>query len=366
MISLRKTLGAAALVAAAAAMTAGCGGREGSGNNDAGDQPGCTGVCSPEDAGTEDAGTRTDAGTDAGTQQTSPREMTVAQARSADYGTWVKLKNVVVQTVESSNRGSRGDYLGYFWVVDPANPKQGLWVYKFYQDLPTTYEPKAGDRIDIEGWVQYKSRFEQYTAYRPQLANKFAVDGSQAKLVVTLIESAGAAGIPADNQVSIAQGFGNADGGFGRPSAEYGGSRVHIAGPLTLTNPNPRAMQRVSDDPNDPRFFGFEVEGGILVRNYKTFGQTDGGDVRCDWRALVASDGGSVTFPNGIRGVWETYTYSACQDLSSQDAGCFKSPAVVPGTELPDGGGNKFTYVLHPQNCAVDLAGAWDAGTGEE
>jgi hypothetical protein len=109
-------------------------------------------------------------------------------------------------------------------------------------------------------------------------------------------------------------------------------------------------MQPVSDDPEYPRSLGFEVEGGILVR-----------DDACGW-SQKARDGGSVVFPQGIRGVWETYAYAPCQERANADAGCLRASARVPGTEVPDSGVNLFTYVLHPRNCETDLAGEWDAG----
>jgi hypothetical protein len=345
VISLRNTLGTAALVAGAAAVTA-CGSHGDDGYH-AADRPGCTGVCS-QDGGPPEGGTPPDSGTsDAGTQA-SPTQMSVAQARGASSGTWVRLENVVIQTVESTTLGPQGEYRSTFWVVDPANSRQGLWVSKSSQDVPTTYVPRVGDRIDLEGWIQSRSRFEPFTAWRPQLT----------RLAITRL---GTLTPPADHPVSLSTGFGNADGGFARPNPEYAGARVHIAGPLSLTNPNPRALQQVSDDPEDPRFFGFEVQGGILVRAYKTVGESDGGEERCDWRRK-ALDGGSVLFPQGLRGVWETYSYAACQDRASTDAGCLRESAVVPGTEGRDGGGNPFTYVLHPQNCETDLVGEWDAG----
>jgi hypothetical protein len=339
VISLRKALGTTALGAVAAVTFSACASHEDGGGDDLRDRPGCTGVCSG-DGGAQNGGTVPDSGTSDAGSQTRPTEMSVAQARNASAGTWVKLKSVVIQTVEATDAG---DSQRSFWVVDPANPRQGLWVSKSLQDVPTSYVPKVGDRIDLEGWVQPQDRFEPFTAYRPRLAHA----GGTARLVITRL---GTLTPPADHAVSPSTGFGNADGGFGRPNPEYAGSRVHITGPLALSDPNPRALRRLSADPEDPRFLGFEVEGGILVR-----------DDTCDWRRK-ALDGGSVLFPGGIRGVWETYAYAPCQDRASADAGCVRDPARVPGTEGPDGGANLFTYVLHPRDCETDLKGEWDAG----
>jgi len=346
---LRKSLGALAL----ASLIAGCSDRDAPpGATD----PDCTGACTPvADAGTRDAGTSGDGGSsgDGGTDggQTAPRDVTVTEARAAQYGTWVRIKGAVIQTVDYEKQGTAGDWTANFYLVDPANPKQGVWVYKFYQDTPTTYRAKVGDKIDIEGYLHVKGRFEQVSAYRPQLASKFYIDGSQQpKMALTNIV---ASTVPADNEVSIATGFGNAENGTKRPNPEYAGARVHIAGPLKITNPSPKAFQRVSADPADSRYYGFEVEGGILVRNSAT-------SSKCDYRA-TALGGTEVTFPDGIRGVWETYSFAACEDGGTA-TDCRRTAAVVPGTS--DGGvgdagtGNLYTYVLTPQNCDVDLKAA--------
>ena len=346
---LSKTLGMMTL----AAVAVGCGGRE-----TAPTSPDCTGACGGEasDAGTRDAGTPPTGGTpsDGGTSspadggvQTAPREVTVSEARAQDYGAWVKMKGVVIQRVEYTKKGTSGtEWSGRYWVVDPANPKQGLWVYKFYTDTPADHEPKAGDVFDIEGYLHYKGKFEQQSAYRPQLASRYYVDGTQQPLRLTNLSTATP---PADNEVSVAGGFGDAKGGTNRPSPEYAGSRVHIAGPLTIKNLKPTAMHRVSSDAADTKYYGFEVEGGILVYNDPQY-------LNCGWRAK-AEAGETVTFPNGLRGTWETYSFAACTD-GSTSTNCSKNPAEVPGTRQPGADiGNKFTYVLYPENCDKDLAG---------
>jgi hypothetical protein len=344
---LSKTLGWATLVA----LAAGCGGRETSPSSNA---PDCTGACDApaSDAGTRDAGTPAPTG-DGGTSpgdggvQTAPREVTVAEARAQDQGAWVKLQGVVIQRIEYTKKGTSGaQWSGRYWVVDPANPKPGLWVYKFYTDTPEDHEPKAGDRFDVEGFIHYTGKLEPQSAYRPQLASRFYVDGTQQPMRFTQLSTATP---PADNEVSVAGGFGDAKGGTKRPSPEYAGSRVHIAGPLTIQNLKPKALQRASADPADPKYYGFEVEGGILVFNDPQY-------LNCPWRKK-AEAGETVTFPNGLRGTWETYTFAACADGGTSSS-CTKSPSEVPGTRQPgDDIGNKFTYVLYPENCETDLAG---------
>jgi hypothetical protein len=103
--------------------------------------------------------------------------------------------------------------------------------------------------------------------------------------------------------------------------------------------------------------FGFEVTGGILVNNFATFDAqfSDGGSLlRCDWRqiALDAGVGRTVTFPNGISGVWDTYSHASCRDggVSCSDGLVNRNAGIVPDTT------NDFTYVLYPTDCA-DLRG---------
>jgi hypothetical protein len=97
--------------------------------------------------------------------------------------------------------------------------------------------------------------------------------------------------------------------------------------------------------------FGFEVTGGILVNNFKTYDQqwSDGGLVRCDWRqiALDAGSGHSVSFPNGISGVWDTYSHASCRDggVGCNDGALHRNAGLVPDTN------NSFTYVLYPTGC---------------
>ncbi len=318
---------------------------------DGGKDSGCVGVCGGGAGGGGGGGGGTGGGdTDGGTD--GGRVVTIAQAKQATFCTdLIKLENVVVVAIDNSRRGDAGDYDVQFWVVDPNNPTNGIYVDKFYTDLPGPYDPQIGDVLDIEGYLGTQSRFEDRIGYRLTLKSQFGCQGqSSGKLVIT---RKGTMTPPSDNLVSA--GFGNADGGWGRPNRELAGTRVHIPGPLVLTDPNPPAFKRISAVPGDNVHFGFEVTGGILVNNYKTFGTspTDGGAPRCDWRR-IANDGGTVTFPNGIRGVWDSYTHAPCLDGGTSGS-CRRDAGVVPGTS------NTYTYVLYPQNCAVDFAGA-DAG----
>jgi hypothetical protein len=356
-MQLRKTLGAVALMATA---MVGCSGRD-EPVPDAGPDNGCTGACN------QDGGTDPDAGADGGARVCPAADAQgrgpVGQLRATGTrGQAVKLEHLVVTTVDSTSRGGQGDYIAYFWVADPCFPKEGIYVDKFYTDPVTNYQPKVGDELTIEGL------YRQYTpiaddadqlrhAYRPVLKSDFRLGIPNVTSKLTLTKTGT---VPAPADLTVPAGFGDASGGTTIASPEYGGARVHIPGPIVITNASPYALKQRPDNPENTTYLGFEVTGGVLVNNYKTFGDTrDGGSTRCDWRNVVG-DGGTVSFPNGIRGVWDTYSYVTCADGGSTlfDGGstsicmtAYRDAGIIPGTDKP------YTMVLYPQDCATDLPG---------
>jgi hypothetical protein len=125
---------------------------------------------------------------------------------------------------------------------------------------------------------------------------------------------------------------------------------VKIDGPLTVTDLNPEALHRVSAlGAADTRYNGFQLSNGILVNNFRTFDGAkteDGGVSHCDVRWIIG-DGGTVSFPNGIVGVWDTYTMASCTDGGTTLTSCFNNKGTIPG--VPDSG---YTNVLYPTDCA--------------
>ncbi|AKF80887.1 hypothetical protein MFUL124B02_16310 [Myxococcus fulvus 124B02] len=354
-MQLRKTLGAAALVATAVlASVAGCSGRDDDDNDTPDSGSGCTGACG--DAGTPDAGP-VDAGGDAGSavcpdpvNGMGPIGNMRATGKRGDKAV---LNGVVVTAVSNINRGSAGDYIARFWVVNPCFPKEGIYVDKFYTDTVTNYEPVVGDVVDITGFFR---RFlpngddnvpSGRDAYRPVVKSDYQLNVSSATGKLS-INKRGTTTPPADH--TAPEGFGNSEGGSTKPNPEFAGTRVHIPGPLTITNARPPALRQFPDDPTNDNYVGFEVTGGVLVANYKTY-QT------CDLR-VSADDGGTVTFPNGIRGVWDTFTNTPCEEgtTTTTDGGtrftCNKyKDGIIPGTT------NDYTHVLYPMNCDPDMVG---------
>ncbi|MFP2909904.1 hypothetical protein ACLESD_33665 [Pyxidicoccus sp. 3LFB2] len=342
-MQLRKTLGAAALITAAtmASMSAGCGDDRNGGNNTPDSGTGCVGTCS------NDAGTGTDAGTDAGTGpvDAGPTVMTISAVRAEESIRHVRLEGVVVTAVSRIASNAAG-VTADFWVADPANPEDGIFVQKFRDDPEKGYSPVVGDVLTITGFIQSKSRFNDREGYRKVIKNNFDVRGGGA-LVDMVITKTGTVAPLSPVQVSIANNFGNSDGGAGRPNQELMGARVHITDSLTLTNPNPMAFKRLSARANDDVYYGFEVSGGVLVNNNTTFGTspTDGGTRKCDYRVMVNQDAGTITFPNGIKGVWDTFTHAPCLDGGVSTFSCFNDAGVVPGTD------NRWTTALYPEDC---------------
>ncbi len=339
---LRRTLG---VVAVAATAIIGCAGRD-EPVPDAGPDNGCTGVCTQPDGGNPNP----DGGARMCPLPDSQGRGPIGILRdTGTRGQAVRLEHLVVTVVDKTSRGSQGDYIAYFWAVDPCFPQEGIYVDKFFFDDVRNYLPQVGDEVTIQGlFRRYNSNAsdadETRHAYRPVIKSDFrlGVPGVTGSLIIT---KTGTAPVPQDR--TVLAGFGNADGGAAKPNPEYGGARVHVPGPVSITHANPPALKQRPDDPEHGGYLGFEVTGGVLVSNYKTFGVTlDGGRPRCDWRNVV-NDGGTVSFPNGIRGVWDTYSYVPCEDggTASNCAG------YVPGTT------NNYTYVLYPQDCATDLPG---------
>jgi hypothetical protein len=271
-------------------------------------------------------------------------DFSIAAAKCANIcGEHLQVREVVVTAVEEAFIGTQGDGRARFWVQDTRDNRQGLWIFKDFNDLPRTYQPRVGELLNIRGF--YKSQFSTWDrfGYRRQLGNgcSAAVRNDGGVLEIEVMD-AGVMTLP----VTAMPGFGNSMNGNSRPNPELGSTRVFIPGPVTLTSPTPVALARISSDGGVGGFNGFEITGGVLVNNFFTFGETrDGGSVRCDWRA-IAADGGMVTFPNGLAGIWDTYTHAPC--IGNPSCGGDRDAGYVPGTQPT----NAFTYVLYPTDCA--------------
>lgn len=283
----------------------------------------------------------------------------------------VPLRGVTVTAIESQFVGPAGDVRSFFWVVEPSYPKNGLYVFKDYTDTingVTDGGLSVGDMVNIDGFLV--STFANSSinngaeAYRYQLRKGCGGNMSQLQVVVT-----GTGTAPADVQAATPFGL-NPDGGKPKGFSvsdqrfitDAQGARVHVPGPLILSNPRPIEMARVNDTPTGV-VFGFEVSGsavpaGLLVRNNRTFALSDGGSSAgdgtpaCDYRQYVEDGGRMVSWPNGIRGVWDTFSQTPCYDGTPSCAGAnVRDAGYVPGL------GANYTFVLEPMNCG-DLAGA--------
>ncbi|MBL8922899.1 MAG: hypothetical protein JNJ54_28885 [Myxococcaceae bacterium] len=268
-------------------------------------------------------------------------DFSIAAAKCANIcGDHLWIRDVVVTGVEESFTGTQGDSQAKFWVQDTRDNRQGLWISKSFTDLPRTWQPRVGDLLNIRGF--YKSQFSTWDrfGYRRQLGNgcSAAVRNDGGVLEIEVVDG-GVTSIP----VTAMPGFGNAMNGTTRPNADLGSTRVFIPGPVSLTSPTPVPLSRLGVDAGVAGFNGFEITGGVLVNNIFTFGNYPDGGPRCDWRA-IAADGGVVTFPNGLTGIWDTYTHAPC--IGVADCGGNRDAGSVPFTT------NTFTYVLYPTECA--------------
>lgn len=294
---------------------------------------------------------------------------TIQEARAATFPTKVDLQGVVVTAVSfarasasatncvahSADGGTTKGVNASFWVADPNNAQHGVWVEKFRCDENPDYFPHVGDVLNVSGIIGMESYFQQQDGYRVMVKSEFDyISGKPGGYVCALTstppceplviaQTGNMAPLPA---VSVPNTFGN--GGTLKAEPTYVGARIKIEGPLTLANATPEALRRVSALPGDNRYFGFELSNGVLVNNFKTFDgadQEDGGKAHCDVR-LTVLDGGTVAFPNGIAGVWDTYTHASCADGGTSLNSCFNNKGTVPGT--PDA---SFTHVLYPTSC---------------
>jgi hypothetical protein len=292
----------------------------------------------------------------------------------------VILSHVVVTQVwdaytASANGLPDGGSRVFFWVEDPLQTQYGLWVEKFTTDYAQDstpgpdylYVPAPGDSLDLQAFLvtDFRETFPTYNqAGRATLGEQYLISGGNASSPLFIVVN-GPGTAPADNRAP--GGFGNAQGGTVAASPDYAGARVHVPGPLTITRPSPTALTNFRNNTFPPQpigWRGFEVGSpdggpfqGILVIDDKIYQDytylPDGGQVavpgRCDYAAW-ARDGGVVTFPSGISGVWDTYAVQLCAGPKDGGQYCSNTPGEVP---LADGGALLgFTYVLWPQSCA--------------
>jgi hypothetical protein len=382
------------LLIAALATLGACSGRD-DGTPDSGLPTGCTGACSTDggpDSGTPDSGTPDSGTPDSGTPDgggscfvsnssrptvavlsTDPDSGTVVNVAGLRYGRQpdggflkfgghVLVNNATVEAVDfvSSDGGTVG-----FWVRDDSDA--GFYVYKRGTDTVAA-NPVPGDIVNIDGQFGTQTKYFAPDGYRYLISNQYYGSGNvknRPLIITTLTPSTGA---PAPLTLDANCGMDAQDGqqDLFQDSQFNAGQLIHINGPLAITNAQPLAMAQVTELQDGGALItgyrGFEVTGGILVTDSKTY-SSDGGfgaPERCDWR-LLADGGATVTFPNGITGVWDTYTMHPCIDNGAGGCGTTGDNGYIPnaGALTSDAGNPTYTFALYPQSCA-DLAG--DAG----
>lgn len=272
---------------------------------------------------------------------------------------FLRLENVVVVGIDEAyfeRTGGEADPTKprrNFWVADAANPTMGIWVHyrhtDAWEDKTLTGEEREimiGDVLNIEAKLDQQPGYNDRDGRRWMLTNLFQNGNVVRPVKVELVSRSGEAPAP----VEVPACFGDSNDGYNRPGQGHVGARIHIPGPLEITNATPAAFLNVNE--GSDTVFGFEVTGGILVNNYKTYDLE--GEERCDWRKKAieaAAEGKKVVFPNGISGIWENYTHAPCEN-----ADCSRNYwGGIPGTydyctEVPEDG-NWYTNVLFPQSC---------------
>lgn len=380
-------VGGVAVLLSLGGTTVACGGRDGggSGGGSGGSSGTGGGNCAPFCAGTGGGSTGGSSGTGGSTGGSSGTGGStggssgtggsggvdagqIAAAKSAQFCsmTPTRVLGVVVTAVQSTQlETGTGNVRQNFWVVEASNPSNGLYVFKDYTDtvgMMTNVAVNVGDVLNIDGNMTriFPDSFinNGAEAYRYQMSELCGATTGPMRIVVT-----GTATPPADIMVSSPFGL-NPDGG--KPKGYFvsdqrpgsiqpmAGARVHIPGPLTLSNAAPVEMQRINSTTTS---FGFEVTGtnipaGVLVRTQNTFGTFPDGGPRCDYGQMVRDGGRMVSFPNGIRGVWDTFSQTGCVNGTTSCTGAMSRDAgVVPGL------GSNYTFVVFPMDCN-DLAGA--------
>lgn len=290
---------------------------------------------------------------------------TIQAAKGSTFPQRVALQGVVVTAVSFARRSSAAACPGAaspgvtadFWVADPNSPEYGVWVQKYRCDGEVDYFPVVGDVLNVSGVIGFESSFEQRTGYRTMVKSEFDFIPNRPSGYVcaptstppcepfVVTKTGTMAPLPVVDQPIT---FGA--NGAARAEQALKGVRIKIAGPLTISNITPEALHRMSAlGADDPRYFGFELSNGVLVNDFRTFDGAlleDGGSSHCDQRWVVA-DGGTVTYPNGIVGVWDTYTFAPCVDGGTDIFRCFAQRGTVPPSA--DAG---YTNVLYPTDCA--------------
>jgi hypothetical protein len=255
-------------------------------------------------------------------------------------------KDKLNPTMDTATKGATAS----FWVADPANPKSGIFISKERCDSPYDYVPTVGDILDIKGYADTVSPFNDREGKRVNLNSQRARIPRAMRPPITgcsllettpcqpleIFKSGTRAPLAANDVTSD---FG-ADGGV-KAERSYLGSQIKMAGPLTISDINPPELKRISLVANDDRYFGFRLSNGVLVGNYKTFSDTDAG--RCDYRRVVA-DGGMVSF-SSITGMWDSYVHAVCVD-GGIESGCFANSGILPGSDAG------LAHILYPMDCA--------------
>lgn len=331
---------------------------------------GCIGACQPQPDAGPDAGPG-DAGPDAGP---TPTEMTAFEAQTMnheDLPVYVAVRDLMVHTVRLKRDGGGGAFEAEFW-ASHRDGGAGIYVDKYYNDPPNTYEPKVGDHVDVTGFLyewgdnRNPSRGDVHRdGYRRVMTSEFIATGTGSTRLAITLHSRGNTVEPTVVADAFTMG---ADGGSYAARPELQGAYVHIPGPLTLTDGMPGYMLRYNYKPDSgvyldvargqSNYNGYEVTGRVAVNDYFVYSTSNQiaepkETAGCNYR-MAAVDGGTVTFTDGIKGVWDTYTQEVFVPNASNGGCASFADCLLDGFIPGEDGGfqTRFINVVWPRHCA--------------
>lgn len=290
------------------------------------------------------AGAGGTAGSGGGSSDGGFRTLTIEQAKNATFcSDLVRIEGAVVVAVDRTDVSAQdGGVRTWFWVADPNAPQHGLYIKKWYDDLPYGFVPAIGDRVNLEGVIFQEAirptAGPLQIARRRYMGNQFRCNGITGSGQLLTVTKTGTATVPVPYEVTAP--FGVASDGGWAPNRELQHARVRVPGPLSLTEAKPEQLiNLINGVPAGYRVAHMSNGTTFLINDNKPELRDAGpsGDGGC-WFGPRADAGSIVTFPNGVIGMWDTFAWTG------NDGG------FLPGTDALWG------YVLYPQSCD-DLQG---------
>ena len=223
----------------------------------------------------------TDTGTGSGTTTPQDEFVAVSIAEALTQGTTalhaVSISNATVVAIYEAKTNGSPNGKGTFYIQDGSGP--GLAVYRGFND--TSALPKLGDKVNVKGhFTKYNGIFEIVG----KTGTAAGVTYSH-PLTIEVLESGTA---PAPETFDPAK----------ANDTDMIGHVVKIDGPLEITDADALVMTSTADGGTTTRPAGFKITGDVLVNDTYVY---------YDCIKPLQGGVGGLSFPNGIRGVWDRY-----------------------------------------------------------